>query len=288
MIIVAIMGGLGNQLFQYAVGRALSYKFGYDLVLDTRWFKNNQTVTQRKYKLHHYPITARLLNKQEKKWAMLNEHPFLRQLSINLCRWKYYYERDTYVFDEQVLHLPDNNYLYGYWQSYKYFEEINDIIRQEFNLLTPMGDMDNKTAEKINDTNAISLHIRRGDYLLKPIERGLCSLAYYQKAVDFLNQRVEAPHYFVFSDDHEWVIKNLKIPAQTTYIIHNNEENAFQDLRLMSLCRHHIMANSSFSWWGSWLNHKQGKIVIAPNRWLGKNATADLIPSNWITMSNFG
>lgn len=182
--------------------------------------------------------------------------------------------------------LPDNVYLEGYWQSERYFEDIKEIVQKEFTLKTPLEGLNLILAEEIRTVDAVSMHVRRGDYVTDEnvsTMHGVCDLEYYRKAVDKVVQTLKDPCFFVFSDDPEWVADNLKLRHPARYISHNSSL-AHEDLRLMSLCRHHIIANSSFSWWGAWLSTCHEKLVIAPNKWFNnfKVDTSDLIPKAWI------
>ena len=284
MIIVRLYGGLGNQLFQYATARRLSEKIGTELVLDIANLERVATnITTRHFELMHYPVSARLLSKDEKKIAKLFTDKFLKRLPLrkpwSSCKETHFH------FDPRILNLGDNVYLDGYWQSYKYFEDIEKILRLELNSHKKMSVADKKVLEDINTTNSIAIHVRRGDYVsVESVAQthGVCSLNYYRRAIDFVTHKVENPQFFIFSDDPEWVSEHLSTGYPTSYVIHNGPEEAFQDLRLMSLCQHQIIANSSFSWWGAWLNKNAEKIVIAPRRWfLDKRNTSDMCPENW-------
>jgi hypothetical protein len=143
-------------------------------------------------------------------------------------------------------------------------------------------------AEQIGRVNAVSLHVRRGDYVKNPkttATHGLCSLDYYHTAIRYIYETVEQPYFFIFSDDMAWVKEHLKIDAPCQYVDHNQGKESFNDMHLMSLCKHHIIANSSFSWWGAWLNSSPEKIVIAPNKWFAnQNNIKDLLPNDWVTL----
>jgi hypothetical protein len=146
-----------------------------------------------------------------------------------------------------------------------------------------------KIAEQISRVNSVSLHVRRGDYVanLKVAAiHGLCSKEYYASAIKFISKKVERPHFFVFSDDINWVENNFKINYPCTYINQNFSNESYNDLRLMSLCQHNIIANSSFSWWGAWLNCNSEKIVIAPKKWFANSDKRcdDLIPEKWVRL----
>jgi hypothetical protein len=191
-------------------------------------------------------------------------------------------------FDKSVLFLRDDIYLQGYWQSEKYFKDISHIIRREFTLREPLSEASQQIAQKIKTSaNSVSLHIRRGDYISNPTTNsvhGVCSLRYYQECVQVLNEKVGDVSLFVFSDDPVWVKENLSYKYSMIFVNHNGVEHAFEDMHLMSLCQHNIIANSSFSWWGAWLNNNPHKVVLAPKHWFRKEDidTKDLIPDNWI------
>ena len=174
----------------------------------------------------------------------------------------------------------------GYWQSYRYFADAADKIRQELTPRDPMEPGNAAVAAEIDAVEAVSLHVRRGDYVTNagaaPFH-GLCSLDYYRAAVNHVRARVGAPHLFIFSDDHDWARDNLRFDLPTTYVVANPPDRGFRDMQLMARCRHHITANSSFSWWGAWLNPRHDKIVVAPQAWFAdpKIDTRDLIPQGW-------
>ena len=285
MIIVRLRGGLGNQLFQYAAGRRLAVIHKTEVVLDLSWFSRISFFdTPRKFELEKYKIKARAVSKKEffltvlYRWRVLCPFPFL----------KVFKERD-FLFDGDFLKLADNTYLIGYWQSYLYFEDIQNLIRKELHLNFPMENLDAAIAAKIKNCMSVSLHVRRGDYVsnsLASIFHGTCSLKYYTSAIQYIFHRVPEAHFFVFSDDIEWCRKFLPLTVNnSTFVEHNKSYSAQQDLRLMTFCKHHIIANSSFSWWGAWLNPDIKKIVIAPRKWFAiERQTHTLFPEDWILM----
>jgi hypothetical protein len=174
-------------------------------------------------------------------------------------------------------------YLAGCWQSERYFKDIEDVIRREFTVKIKPDANNERTTALINSVNAVSLHIRRDDYVTNQ-RHGTCALAYYQQAVEIISRKVSSPYFFVFCDDILWAKENLKLKYPTVFISHNDAAKDFEDLRLMTQCSHHITANSTFSWWGAWLNKKYDKIVIAPGKWFNDEGinTKDLIPEGWI------
>ena len=192
-----------------------------------------------------------------------------------------------FQFDPTIMSIGDTVYLDGYWQNEKYFKKIEDVIRKEFVARDVMGDEDKAVAQSITNAKSISVHIRRSDYVTNPktnAVHGTCGIDYYLHATKLIATKIPNPHFFVFSDDHEWVKNNITFAHPTTYVAHNGADKNYQDLRLMSMCRHNIIANSSFSWWSAWLNTNPKKIVIAPQRWINDPTrdTSDLIPKTWI------
>jgi hypothetical protein len=285
MIVTRLYGGLGNQLFQYAAGRSLAHHLGTTLKLDISAF--------RKYTLHAYGLNQ--WNIQE-DIAVDREVEIFRLKEV-ISRWtrKITGARPGYtVFREKHFHFcPDifsvtgNVMLMGYWQSEKYFLNIEEEIRKEIVVKTPQLGKDLEIYGKINETDSISLHVRRLDYVTNAATsqtHGTCSLEYYNRSVDLISQRVKAPHVFVFSDDSRWAREHLRIPCPVSYLEHNDASRNFEDLRLMSQCKHNIIANSTFSWWGAWLNANPGKVVCAPARWFSdpRHDTRDIYPEGWL------
>jgi len=275
MIIVRIIGGLGNQLFQYALGQSLALKNNTELRLDISEFK---TYKRHQYCLSYFNIKDSVATKGDVlKLRLLSYFSFLN------LRYKATFVQESSSFDPKIINLPDNTYLSGYWQSEKYFKEIENIIKQDITLKTPASPEYNSLRTKINNINSVSLHIRRTDYFtigLKVFEP--ISIDYYQRAVAEISRQTGALELFVFSDDIEWVKQNLKISFPTTFVSGNNLKN-YEELMLMSACKHNITANSTFSWWGAWLNSNPKKIVITPRRWfIDPSREKDVIPEFWI------
>lgn len=287
MIVVRLNGGLGNQLFQYAAGRGLAARHDTELVLDDYWYSHTPgRDTPRMYELSNYPVNARRTTPLEAFWCRLHGGRITRRLPFLPRRWKHFSER-SFAYQSEFSKLPDGVYLDGYWQSYKYFENVADVIRTELMPLQQMGEEDRAVAACMHTGVPISIHVRRGDYVSNPAaaQHGLCGLDYYRAAVQYLSQRISEPHFFVFSDDPEWTKANLRLPGSARYVDHNAAAFAFQDMRLMSLCKHNIVANSSFSWWGAWLNPDKEKLVICPRQWFAdKRDTLSLTPREWVRL----
>jgi hypothetical protein len=287
MVIVRLMGGLGNQMFQYAAGRGVAHRNRASLKLDVSAFERDLA---RSYKLDHFNIAASIANPDQIARFSANNlwGRILRRLERHLLppskRSRFAQRLDH--FDPDMLQLSGSVYLEGYWQSERYFQDIQQIIRQDFTFRHAPDAENQKMAHVIVSTNAVSLHIRRGDYVSNPRfsrKFGTCSLQYYQSAVTRVAAKVRDPCFFVFSDDIDWARDNLRLQYPVTFVAHNGADRDYEDLRLMSLCKHHIIANSSFSWWGAWLCAYPEKMVIAPNAWFripGRD-TQDLIPGSW-------
>jgi hypothetical protein len=286
MVITRLIGGLGNQMFQYAAARQLAESHRVTLKLDITGFRE---YTRRKYELDHFNIRAEIATDAELsafKGDNLAASYFRRSFGRFLPYRNRYIRERFFHYDPAIARFGGNIYLDGYWQCEKYFRDIADIIRRELTVRHDPDHSNKALAAEITAVNAVSLHIRRGDYVSDPVTHqyhGVCTLEYYQRAVALIADAIAKPHFFVFSDDPDWVRRNLKLKYPSTCVSGNGPEKSYEDLRLMSLCKHHIIANSSFGWWGAWLNNKAGKIVVAPNKWFrdSKIDTSDLIPGGW-------
>ncbi|RYZ82426.1 MAG: alpha-1,2-fucosyltransferase [Proteobacteria bacterium] len=199
---------------------------------------------------------------------------------------KYYFEKSM-AFDHSLFETNPECFIDGYFQSYKYFEGVNDIILQEFQPKEAPDEVNHHLIRVMQVANSVSLHIRRGDYISSAEANkvhGICGLEYYRAAVENLQSRLVDPQYFVFSDDIAWAKENLDLGAGATFVQHNAGSKSYWDLVLMSHCKHNIIANSTFSWWGAWLNQNPDKIVYAPKTWFADSSknTSDLIPQSWM------
>jgi hypothetical protein len=190
-------------------------------------------------------------------------------------------EVDANQYYPTVMDLRGNVYLEGYWKFPDYFANCENLIRDE---LTPRRscEADSAIAGRIKDVNSVSSHVRRGDYLLVP-NIGVLPMAYYARAIAWMIERVERPHFFVFSDEPDWAKANVLIDAPVDYIAHDGVDSAFKDFYLMAKCRHHIIANSSFSWWAAWLSNSKSPLVVAPMHWFAGLPPANhpRLPANW-------
>lgn len=279
-------------MFQYAAGRALSLKRSESLLLDTSGFANY--AFHQGFELHRvFNCTAGIARKADVREILGWQFPpgirrVLSRPQMATLRRKTFVVEPHFHYWQGIENISTDCYITGYWQSEKYFSEITAQIRKDFSFRTLLENKNAELAHQIDQVNSISLHVRRGDYASIPKNATtyeLCSLDYYKASIQYITERVKKPHFFVFSDDPVWVKSNLKIDLPHQYVDHNHGENSYNDMRLMSLCKHHIIANSSFSWWGAWLNSNLDKTVVAPKRWFSnQRKTIDLLPMSWITL----
>lgn len=292
MIISHVIGGLGNQMFQYAAGRALALRTGQPLLLDVSGFSEN-SLHQGFELLNVFDCHAKIASEPEVRSILGWQYPSaIRRIAarpvLAAFRRKGFVVEPHFHYWPGIKEVPRDCYLAGYWQSEKYFPDVAPLIRKDFSFKSPLAGNNLTLAEYIANVNSVSLHVRRGDYvsnLKTNVNHGVCSLDYYRSAIRHVAERVEHPEFFIFSDDIGWVKDNLKMDFPCQYVDHNHGEKSYNDMHLMSLCRHQIIANSSFSWWGAWLNSNPDKTVIAPRNWFAnQNNTADLLPQGWVRL----
>jgi len=286
MITVILKGGLGNILFQYAVGRQVAIKNNTTLRLNLSRYMQKHDLFARKIirPLQDFGFTEILYRPPVYK-KILWRHG----LYLPAADKKFYHEKE-WGFDPKVLELDDGVYLDGYFQSEKYFKDIAPTIRKDLRLKQPSFNQATLIyKEKITNSNSVGIHIRRGDYLSSPLHH-VCDLNYYLKAITYMRERLTSPQFFVFSDDIEWCLRNIKLDNGDFVNLKDSKINFINDFWLLSLCKHTIMPNSTFSWWAAWLNENPDKIVVVPHRWFTKevlNAKAlqDTIPENWVQLA---
>ena len=293
LILARLNGGLGNQMFQFAAARALALRTGATLKLDVSAFPRDKL---RRYDLsvyalaEHIPLAseAELAHCEQKKprgLALIGKALGLPRIgggaAIPAIREAHFH------YDPALATAQPPAYVVGYWQCERYFADHANQIRRDFTPRQPLEPENAAIADVIHRRTAVSLHVRRGDYVsdakIQSVH-GVCGLDYYARAMAAVEAQVASPHYIVFSDDPDWTRANLTSPHPMTFVTCNSAERGFRDMQLMSLCHHHIIANSSFSWWGAWLNARADKVVVAPERWFasgGKDAR-DLVPAGWV------
>lgn len=289
MRIVKLIGGLGNQMFQYAFYLSLQENFkNEDILIDLSNFST--------YKLHNGFEINRVfgikINQADyalvKKYSWNRKNYYFSRLLRKLLPNKKteYIELDEFVFDSNIF-ITDKVYFEGYWQNENYFANLKENVRSSFKFPEITDSLNLKTLDLIKKRNSVSIHIRRGDYLNHNLYRGICDLEYYTKAIKYIYKYVDSPSFFIFSNDIEWCklnLINLFNDNDYEFVAQNKGETSFIDMHLMSLCKHNIIANSSFSWWGTWLNNNPTKITIAPQKWLNRELKSTIQLPEWIIM----
>jgi hypothetical protein len=288
MVIVRLNGGLGNQMFQYAAGRAVADRLGTELLLDTRAFEHalaRQAYTRRAYALSPFQLRARLATAADlKNWPVWVMEIGMRLRLVRPLFRRWHFET-AITYDRGIRTLHEPVCLVGYWQSERYFIDIADRIRADFTLRGPLCDANARLLELARSAGSVGLHVRRGDFVsLKDAAQvhGLCSIDYYRRAISLIRSRCPECHFLVFSDDPPWARAELPLAPSAVFVT-GSAERPEQDLILMSACKHHIIANSSFSWWAGWLGYSPEQIVIAPSPWYASPEldARDLAISRW-------
>lgn len=291
MKIVRIFGGLGNQMFQYALAVSLKAERPNEPVyIDASCMRG--------YPLHNGYELDRIFNaeigqaslKDIAKVAYPLPHYRLWQFGKHFLpkRKSMAVESKEMEFLPDILGNSEPLLLEGYWQTERYFKAHRDQILRAFSFPDfESGSLNERLAAELKDIRSLSLHIRRGDYLKISNTSGICTMQYYEKAMTEVLRQVTPEKVVVFSDDSQWCKDNLQglLKGLTAiYVDWNNGKNSFRDMQLMNLCSHNIIANSSFSWWGAWLNKNPDKIVVAPSRWMNGPGWPDIIPEDWTKM----
>lgn len=285
MLIMRFRGGLGNQMFQYALYRSLITS-GKTVKADISPFVYDK---KREFVLDKFPnVKMDLLSKSEfdEVYKKYRKRSFVVKCLNKLLPPTdfYYIEKFEGMFHKSIFH-KDNKIIDGYFQNEKYFIQNKAMIREELSFPKVSSKVLARISEDLEkENNSVSIHIRRGDYLeLDDLYGGICTLDYYQKAIEYIEKKIETPKYYIVSDDIDWVKENLKI-ENATYInreIFDYYEDWY-DMYIMRRCHHNIIANSSFSWWGAWLNEHEDKIVIRPEKWNRKSKMKGLSGESWI------
>jgi hypothetical protein len=287
------MGGLGNQMFQYAAGRQISVMRNTSLKLDVSGFAEYDL---REYLLHNFKINAEIASEKEieafqrecQKWA--NRRAISKLFSkAKFLRYKEP-RKDLYKFKNKLFALPQEAYIEGHWVHPNYFLNIRNLLVRELRLLNDFDARNHAFFEMIRSSrHSVSLHVRRGDYVNNPKTNqyhGVCSLEYYQRAIGRISEKYPDATFFIFSDDLDWVRDNLPLGCEHRFVDANSSQCPHFDMALLMTCDHHIIANSTFSWWGAWLADSPDKVVIAPRKWIhGRNVgSAQIVPREWETM----
>jgi Glycosyl transferase family 11 len=287
VIVSRLKGRLGNQMFQCAAGLGLAARHGTELVLDTSWMEQfRRGGGEVRYELDIFDMGVRVCPVWEVARVPNPRRAvyLLQRLRPSRRRFVHIVEEDTSTnaFQPAAVAAPDNTYLLGYWQFEDYFADQAEHVRRAFTFPEMSVDSE-RLAEEIRASPAVSIHVRRGDYTRHEL-LGFLDEAYYARAVETIARTAGEIYLFVFSDDPDWCRENLRFHHPTTIVARPLcEERAWEDMSLISLCRHNVVSNSTFSWWGAWLNPSPSKLVVAPERWsLGTKRIGDPIPRHWI------
>lgn len=285
MNVVRLQGGLGNQMFQYAFGLALASRSPAELYFDASSFESDP---HRSLALHFWRVDPPLLRYEHR--GLLPHRfggPGLRGLLSGRRPMTHVRERRC-RFDSKYLAPRGHTYYEGYWQSEKYFVGQRDTLLQAFQPSTQIGRDATAWARRIEQTAALAVHVRRTDYVHLPMMQ-VCTNAYYRHAIQWLVDRFAGIEAFVFSDDLPWCRQNLSLPCPTRYVAVGASAPHI-DLWLMTLCTHHVIANSTYSWWGAWLKRATGGETLAPSPWFAdkKLQDSEVAPEAWLRFSPAG
>lgn len=301
MIIVNLMGGLGNQMFQYATAKRLSIINNTELRIDAFNFKKLTANSEHTFQLTNFNLSAKQASRSE-IWKIVQPiNPVARAFGSLLGRSPVkaktnaiFREQDGCDFKPEILELESDRYLVGYFNSYKYFDSIRNVLVDEYKLKEAISLPGQEIVKLIETTNSVSLHIRRGDYVNDPAVyksmEGIITDHFYRNAVDYIAAKINAPHFFVFSNDMAWVKESFNIPYPITYVDINSAQRGFEDLWLMSRCKHNITAGgSTFSWWAAYLNPNENKIVVRTEKISNVskyNYPQDYFPVEWVSVAS--
>ena len=286
---------MGNQMFQYAIGKALAARFNTTMKVDLRSLLDRTPrpgVVFRDYDLDIFNLTTeqatqqeldRFLHQPANKLGRVFKNRVLNKIDPHV-----YYHEPHFHFTPAVFELPKNAYLEGYWQSPKYFENIDEQIRKDLTFKAPLLPKSQELSQLIKKENSVCINVRRADFVTNSFH-GVCDMKYFTPSIDIIASKIANPHFFIFSDDPQWCLENFKLEYPVTFVSHEYKGPKFGDyLELMSQCKHFIIPNSSFAWWAVYLNRNSEKIVIAPKIWLTDPTwdPKDLIPADWIRVAN--
>ncbi len=291
MIIMRLKGGMGNQMFQYAMGMKLAQMSNTKLRLDLSSLldRSKGNFVYRDYDLSvfnvkdEFVISPRLL----KAIYKVKSAKIRKVVHSNIAKKRKVIKEEDFHFQPSLLSNADINTLYeGWFQSPKYFEGIEDQLRQQFSFKNEILPRSTTLLREIQHTNSICLNVRRTDFL-KVDNLNTTDLSYFANAAKYIGSKVQDPTFFIFSDDIHWCRRNIVLDYPIHIVGHQHKGHKFSNyLQLMTHCKHFIIPNSSFAWWAVWLNDNSERIVVAPKRWFNdpKIVTSDLIPDEWIRM----
>jgi hypothetical protein len=293
MITVVLKGGMGNQLFQYSLGLYLSVLNSSELVLDLTYLNNSPAfIVKRDYSLEMFNINHKCINQNtfNPLFSNIGRSEILRYAKINrfaniFSNIIYVSETKPFIYDHKLISLKGNLYLNGYWQNYKYIENINNLIKEKFSIKSEYLLNCSELYNLISNSESVCVNIRRTDFVINKLY-GDTSIDYYRNAYNYIKEKLNKPIFVINSDDIEWCKKNLQFMEPKIYIELENDYKYITQFYLMKNCKHFIIPNSTFAWWAAFLSDNKRKIVITPRKWFkdGKINHTGLIPSDWIML----
>ncbi|WP_143315763.1 alpha-1,2-fucosyltransferase [Clostridium sp. HBUAS56017] len=283
MIIVRAVGGLGNQMFQYAFYKSLCENNNH-VMFDKSDYRihnhHNGFEIESIFNVHYVEASEGQIKKISFDKKSVLYRIANKYFNVQLTK-KSEYKEDKCISNVKLKKYDKDIYFDGYWQAEKYFIDVSDQIRKEFVFKNKLDDRNRKLIKYLHDKNTVSIHVRRGDYLKEKSLVGVCDMSYYNKAIGMVKDKVSNPVFVFFSDDMLWVKENFKLDDECIFVDWNTGSNSYKDMQLMSNCKHNIIANSTFSWWGAWLNNNDDKIVICPSKWSNDSEDNNLISEKW-------
>lgn len=300
MILVRLMGGMGNQMFQYAFGFYLSsvnkteLKLDLTLVLDRN--SKNEHAVYRNYNLDQFAVSTKHAHAGEIN--RFNTDPALPLFKKAFLKIRKIFSssitliQDAHIYNPKHLNANDNTCIVGRWQSERYFEPVKQELKKQFQFKNALSEKNKIIAGKICEGNSVAIHVRRGDYVtngLYALGIGALNKKYYEDAIQLIKSRVAEPFFYIFSEDVEWCKKNIHVENCTFVIQDDAIHSSEYDLHLMSLCKHQIISNSTFAWWGAWLSEKENSIIVAPGNWARSNEYIPpfIVPDRWQKIDNY-
>lgn len=292
MIIVKIFQGLGNQLFQYALARSLEERHGVKVKLDVTWYKYYSS--HRSFGLDRFNTVYNIASNDE-IYNIRNgiyDNRFLNFLFRQNLKHKPYYKQPYFLenlwhLDPNILKINSRTYIEGYFTSELFFTRIRPLLLKELSLKNAPNLANQSCLEKLRSEESVCLSVRRGDFVKNKLH-DVCNISYFKRAISYIGDHVKKPVFYIFSDDNLWVKENIQIENYEHHFVDHNFPDYFEDFRLMQNCKHHIIPNSTFSWWAAWLCTYQDKIVLAPKEWLNTTEIdySYFLPNEWIKIEN--
>lgn len=289
MVTVLLSGGLGNQMFQYSAGKALAERLNTSLHVDLYALNKKTKATSRYFELEVFGCDSVIVSTAKGKF-FIKARPLIQKFRRFFRSLGFYSDTMAILYQPTIEKVRGDVYLSGYFQNEKYFKIYESTIRKDFTFSNDLQGQNKVLAEQMQSEQSVAVHIRRGDYISNQHALSnfvTCDKAYYDNAIAYIKSQVENPVFYIFTEDFEWVKDNISFADSVVhYVDWNRGDDSYIDMQLMSLCKHNVIANSSFSWWAAWLNANLEKIVLAPAKWFQddwkNNLLDDFYPQGWI------